>query len=119
MEKTIETICKALASKKAVLIRALNVRGLTSIADDFVLATGETHSIEEFLTLAFAEIGIDDWRPYVVQNPAFMRPAEVDVLLGDASKAERKLGWKAETTFEQLISEMVEADMVRRRRAAA
>lgn len=48
-----------------------------------------------------------------------MRPAEVDVLLGDASKAERKLGWKAETTFEQLISEMVEADMVRRRRAAA
>ena len=56
--------------------------------DDFVLATGETHSIEEFLTLAFAEIGIDDWRPYVTQNPAFMRPAEVDILLGDPTKAE-------------------------------
>ena len=55
--------------------------------DDFVLATGETHSIEDFLTLAFAEIGIDDWRPYVRQDPAFMRPAEVDILLGDPSKA--------------------------------
>ena len=64
--------------------------------DDFVLATGETHSIEDFLTLAFAEIGVDDWRPYVKQDPAFMRPAEVDILLGDASKAERVLGWERE-----------------------
>ena len=62
--------------------------------DDFVLASGTTHSIEDFLTLAFAEIGIDDWHPYVRQDPAFMRPAEVDILLGDASKAERVLGWE-------------------------
>ena len=79
--------------------------------DDFVLATGETHSIEEFLTLAFAEIGIDDWRPYVVQNPAFMRPAEVDILLGDPSKAETVLGWKREVDFPGLVSRMVAHDL--------
>ncbi len=68
-------------------------------ADDFVLATGETHSIEEFLSPAFAQVGIDDWRPYVKQDPRFMRPAEVDILLGDPSKAERVLGWKREVGF--------------------
>ena len=78
--------------------------------DDFVLATGETHSIEEFLTLAFEEIGVDDWRPYVVQNPAFMRPAEVDILLGNPSKAERLLGWKREVDFDGLVSRMVRHD---------
>jgi GDP-mannose 4,6-dehydratase len=56
--------------------------------DDFVLASGQTHSIEDFLTLAFAEIGVEDWKPYVKQDPAFMRPAEVDILLGDSSKAD-------------------------------
>lgn len=79
--------------------------------DDFVLATGETHSIEEFLTLAFAEIGIDDWRPYVRQNPAFMRPAEVDILLGDPSKAERVLGWRRQVDFPQLVHRMVAHDL--------
>lgn len=80
------------------------------VPDDFVLATGETHSIEEFLTLAFAEIGVSDWRPYVVQNPEFMRPAEVDILLGDPSKAENELGWKREVDFSGLVSLMVKHD---------
>lgn len=79
--------------------------------DDFVLATGETHSIEEFLDLAFAEIGIDNWQPYVKQNPAFMRPAEVDILLGDPSKAENELGWVREVDFPGLVSRMVQHDL--------
>jgi GDPmannose 4,6-dehydratase len=79
--------------------------------DDFVLATGETHSIEEFLALAFAEIGIDDPRPYVRQDPKFMRPAEVDILLGDPSKAERVLGWKREVDFPSLVRRMVRHDI--------
>lgn len=85
--------------------------------DDFVLATGETHSIEDFLTLAFAEVGIDDWRPYVVQNPAFMRPAEVDILLGDPSKAETVLGWKREVDFPGLVKLMVDHDLELQRAA--
>lgn len=79
--------------------------------DDYVLATGETHSVEEFLTLAFKEIGIDDWKPYVKQNPAFMRPAEVDLLLGDPSKAERDLGWKRKVDFPGLVKLMVVHDL--------
>lgn len=79
--------------------------------DDFVLASGETHSIEEFLDLAFAEIGIDDWKPYVRQNPAFMRPAEVDILLGDPAKAEGVLGWKREVDFPGLVKLMVAHDL--------
>ena len=78
--------------------------------DDFVLATGETHSIEEFLTLAFAAIDVDDWKPYVRQNPAYMRPAEVDILLGDPAKAERELGWRREVDFPGLVNLMVEHD---------
>src|SRR3990167_2772683 len=79
--------------------------------EDFVLATGETHSIEEFLTLAFKEIGIDDWKPYVKQNPAFMRPAEVDLLLGNPEKAERVLGWKRKVDFPGLVKLMVQHDL--------
>lgn len=79
--------------------------------DDFVLASGETHSIEEFLTLAFAEIGIDDWRPYVRQDERFKRPAEVDVLLGDPSKAEEVLGWRREVDFPGLVRLMVAHDL--------
>lgn len=79
--------------------------------DDFVLATGETHSIEEFLDLAFKEIGIDDWKPYVKQNPAFMRPAEVDLLLGDPTKAETVLGWKRKVDFPGLVKLMVAKDL--------
>ena len=78
--------------------------------DDFVLATGETHSIKEFLDLAFKEIGIDDWKPYVKQDKAFMRPAEVDILLGDPTKAEKVLGWKREVDFPGLVKMMVDHD---------
>lgn len=78
---------------------------------DYVLATGETHSIEEFLDLAFKEIGIEDWKPYVKQNPAFMRPAEVDLLLGDPTKAETELGWKRKVDFPGLVKLMVEHDL--------
>jgi GDPmannose 4,6-dehydratase len=79
--------------------------------DDYVLATGETHSIEEFLSLAFKEIGIENWKPYVKQNPAFMRPAEVDVLLGDSTKAERELGWRRNVDFPGLVRLMVQHDL--------
>ena len=62
--------------------------------DDYVIATGETHTIRELLDVAFKHAGIDDWEPYVKQDPRFYRPAEVDLLIGDASKARQKLGWK-------------------------
>jgi GDPmannose 4,6-dehydratase len=78
---------------------------------DYVLATGETHSIGEFLELAFKEVGIDDWKPYVKQNPAFMRPAEVDILLGNPEKAEKVLGWKREVDFPGLVKLMVQNDL--------
>lgn len=80
---------------------------------DYVIATGETHSIKEFLTLAFNHVGINNWEKYVKQDPRFMRPAEVDVLRGDASKAERDLGWKSRTSFEELVQTMVESDIAR------
>ncbi|MET0862056.1 MAG: GDP-mannose 4,6-dehydratase [Microbacterium sp.] len=79
--------------------------------DDFVLATGETHSIEEFLALAFAEIGVDDWRPYVRQDDAQLRPAEVDILLGDPAKAENTLGWRRDVDFPGLVQRMVASDL--------
>jgi len=79
--------------------------------DDYVLATGETHSIGDFLELAFKEVGINDWRPYVRQNPAFMRPAEVDILLGNPAKAEKVLGWKRKVDFPGLVKLMVEYDL--------
>lgn len=79
--------------------------------DDYVLATGETHTIKDYLELAFKEIGIDDWRPYVKQNPAFLRPAEVDILLGNPAKAERVLGWKRKVDFPGLVKMMVKHDL--------
>ena len=79
--------------------------------DDYVVATGETHSIEEFLTLAFEEVGLDDWRNYVRQDPRFLRPAEVDLLIGDPSKAREKLGWVPEVNFKSLVSMMVQNDL--------
>jgi GDPmannose 4,6-dehydratase len=81
------------------------------VPGDYVLATGETHTIGEFLDLAFQEVGIDDWTPYVKQNPAFMRPAEVDILLGNPAKAEKELGWKREVDFKGLVKMMVEYDL--------
>ncbi len=81
--------------------------------DDFVLATGETHSIREFVQTAFESVEIYNWQDYVKQNPKFMRPAEVDFLLGDARKAEKILGWKHKTSFKELVSIMVSSDLER------
>lgn len=80
-------------------------------ADDYVIATGETHSIREFLDVAFNHVGISDWSGYVDQDPQYFRPAEVDLLIGDPSKAFNQLGWKPTVTFPELVSMMVEADL--------
>ncbi|KRF02662.1 GDP-mannose 4,6 dehydratase [Nocardioides sp. Soil777] len=80
-------------------------------ADDYVISTGETHSIEELLTVAFGHVGIDDWKQYVRQDPRFMRPAEVDLLIGDATKARTRLGWQPEVGFEELVRMMVDSDL--------
>ncbi|MCU1592657.1 MAG: gmd, partial [Frankiales bacterium] len=80
-------------------------------ADDYVVSTGETHTIKELLDVAFARVGIDDWSGYVHQDPAFMRPAEVDLLIGDASKAADKLGWKPTVGFTELVNMMVDSDL--------
>jgi len=79
--------------------------------DDYVLATGETNTISDLLDVAFAEVGIDDWQPYVKQDQRYMRPAEVDALLGDSTKARTRLGWEPEVGFKQLISMMVANDL--------
>ena len=85
-------------------------------ADDFVVATGEAHTVREFCEVAFAHAGLD-WEKYVVVDPKFFRPAEVDYLLGDASKAAELLDWKPKTSFEALVSMMVEADLAEARRS--
>ncbi|MGB8861581.1 MAG: GDP-mannose 4,6-dehydratase [Ilumatobacteraceae bacterium] len=87
--------------------------------DDYVVATGETYQVKEFVRLAFAAAGIEDWEPYIRQDPRFMRPSEVDLLIGDASKAETQLGWKREVSFPDLVTRMVEHDLdVERRKLA-
>jgi GDPmannose 4,6-dehydratase len=78
--------------------------------DDYVIATGQTQSVRRFCELAFGHVGLD-YRDYVVQDPRFMRPAEVDLLVGDPSKARQALGWQPETSFEQLVVMMVDADL--------
>ena len=77
---------------------------------DFVIATGETHTVREFCEMAFAEVNLD-YRDYVCVDKRYVRPAEVETLTGDASKARRELGWAPKTTFRQLISEMVREDL--------
>jgi GDPmannose 4,6-dehydratase len=77
--------------------------------EDYVIATGETHSVREFLVEAFSYANLD-WQNYVELDPKYLRPAEVDLLIGDASKAKRELGWKPQTTFKQLVQLMVDAD---------
>jgi GDPmannose 4,6-dehydratase len=81
--------------------------------DDYVLATGETHSIEELVQRAFGEVGIDNWADYVRQDPKYLRPAEVDLLIGDASKARAKLGWEPDVDFPALVKMMVAHDLQR------
>ena len=81
--------------------------------DDYVLATGQTQSIEDLVQRAFAEVGIENWADYVRQDPKFLRPAEVDLLIGDASKARTKLGWEPEVDFPALVKMMVAHDLQR------
>ena len=92
-------------------VRAMWLMLQQDAPDDYVVATGETHSIEEFLTLAFAEAGLDDWHRYVRQDPKFFRPAEVDLLIGDPKKAQDKLGWRREVDFPSLVKMMVRHDL--------
>ena len=81
-------------------------------ADDYVIATGETHSVQQLVEIAFSHVGLD-WQKHVRIDPRFLRPAEVDLLIGDASKAKDMLGWTPEVTFEQLVTMMVDADLER------
>lgn len=83
-------------------------------ADDYVVATGRTTSVREFCRMAFAHVGLN-WEAHVALDPAFLRPAEVEVLLGSAAKAKAKLGWEPETSLEEMVAEMVEADLQRHR----
>ena len=87
-------------------------------ADDYVVATGQTHSIREYLDVAFKRVGIDDWAQHVKQDPRFFRPAEVDLLVGDPSKAREKLGWTPEVGFPELVEMMVDADLAEQRTLA-
>ncbi|MBN9391812.1 MAG: GDP-mannose 4,6-dehydratase [Chloroflexi bacterium] len=79
--------------------------------DDYVVATGETHSVREFLDLSFNHVGIKDWEKYVKLDPRYFRPAEVDLLVGDPSKAKQKLGWEPSVGLPELVGMMVEADL--------
>jgi GDPmannose 4,6-dehydratase len=78
--------------------------------DDYVVATGETHTVREFCELAFSELGLD-YRDYVKVDKQFQRPADIELLMGDASKARRVLGWEPTCTFEELVTEMVQQDL--------
>src|SRR6185503_7520623 len=82
------------------------------VADDYVVATGESHSVQELVEIAFGHLGLD-WQKYVKTDPALLRPAEVDHLIGDPSKARRVLGWEPTVNFEQLVAMMVDQDLAR------
>ena len=92
-------------------VRAMWLMLQQPTADDYVISTGETHSIRELLDVAFARVGITDWAQYVKQDPRFMRPAEVDLLIGDSSKARDTLGWVPEVSFTGLVEMMVDNDL--------
>ncbi len=79
--------------------------------DDYVIATGETYQVKEFVRLAFEAAGMDGWEKYVRQDPRFFRPAEVDLLVGDSSKAQAQLGWKRDVSFPELVRRMVDHDL--------
>jgi GDPmannose 4,6-dehydratase len=95
-------------------VRAMWMMLQQPVADDYVIATGRTHAVREFVRLAFATADLD-WERYVVVDPRYYRPAEVDLLVGDASKAYRAFGWEPEVAFERLVEEMVLADLDRLR----
>ncbi len=92
-------------------VRAMWLMLQQPVPDDYVVGTGVTHSVRELVELAFRYAGIEDWERYVRADERFLRPAEVDELVADASKARRSLGWQPEATFEELIEEMVRADL--------
>jgi len=87
-------------------------------ADDYVISTGKTHSIRDLLDAAFAVVGVDDWSKYVRQDPSFRRPAEVDMLIGDSTKARTVLGWQPKVAFAELVRMMVENDVAEQRALA-
>jgi GDPmannose 4,6-dehydratase len=91
-------------------VRAMWLMLQQSEPEDYVVGTGQTHSVEEFVQIAFDHVGLD-WHDYVVVDPQFYRPAEVDLLLADPSKARRQLGWQPEVSFQQLVQMMVDADL--------
>jgi GDPmannose 4,6-dehydratase len=91
-------------------VRAMHLMLQQDEPDDYVIATGHTHSVREFVDLAFGQVGLN-YEDYVRINPAYYRPAEVDLLVGDATKARNSLGWEPSCTFQDLVVEMVEADM--------
>jgi GDPmannose 4,6-dehydratase len=93
-------------------VRAMWLMLQQDTADDYVIATGKSHSVQELVEVAFGRVGLD-WRQYVVQDPSLLRPAEVDHLIGDASKAAATLHWSPKVSFEQLIEMMVDADRER------
>lgn len=93
-------------------VRAMWLMLQQPVADDFVIATGEMHSVADFCKLAFEHLELD-YRDYVVKDPRYVRPAEVDLLLGDPSKAKKQLGWEPAVSFKQLVGMMVDADMAR------
>ena len=80
-------------------------------ADDYVISTGETHEVREYLDIAFNHVGISDWQKHVFQDPQFLRPAEVDLLIGDSQKATEALGWKPTLSFDGLVKKMVDSDL--------
>jgi GDPmannose 4,6-dehydratase len=92
-------------------VRAMWLMLQQDLPDDYVIATGESHTVRELLEVAFARVGIDDWHPHVVQDQRYFRPADISLLQGDASKARAEIGWKPEVNFRQLIEMMVDADM--------
>src|SRR5918992_1619133 len=92
-------------------VRAMHLMLKRGVADDYVIATGATHTVREFCERAFGEVGLE-YERYVKVDERYLRPAEVDLLIGDATKARQELGWQPEYTFAGLISEMVHADLV-------
>lgn len=93
-------------------VRAMWLMLQQTVADDYVISTGVSHSVRQLVETAFGHVGLD-WQKYVRVDPAFLRPAEVDHLIGDSSKARRVLGWEPQVSFEQLIAMMVDADLAR------
>jgi len=92
-------------------VKAMHAMLNHDVPEDFVIATGETHSVREFVDAAFNHVGISDWQNFIGTDPRFMRPAEVDLLVGDYSKARAILGWKPEVTFKELVGMMVDSDI--------